>query len=104
MALWERGALMYWTGLKRASTFCTWGLHFASAGSADDPLVAVLNLKGGKGLNGGHLLIISRPLASPPGECNCKELGLDAQESNGSKGSGLGSSEGEEGGGAGGKG
>ena len=42
-------------------------LHFASAGSADDPLVAILDLKVDKALDGEVLLlnVLDRPLASP---------------------------------------
>merc|ERR1719331_527495 len=40
-------------------------LHLASAGSTDHPLVAVLDLKGGKSLDGRHLSLLSRPLPSP---------------------------------------
>merc|ERR1719291_1332795 len=40
-------------------------LHLASAGSTDHPLVAVLNLKVSKSLDGRDLFLLSGPLASP---------------------------------------
>merc|ERR1719331_1776425 len=79
-------------------------LYLTSACSADHPLVAVLDLKGGKSLDGRDLSLLSRPLASPGEQVASDELGLDAQDSDSSEGGGLGCSEGEDGGGAGGEG
>merc|ERR1719291_973379 len=70
-------------------------LHLASASSADHPLVAVLNLKVSKSLDGWDLLL-SRPLASPGEQVASNQLGLDAQDCDRGQGGGLGSSEGEE--------